>query len=433
MYAVISFSHKKIDISIRERIALRQDEITSFYKNLFISCPKIEECILLSTCNRFEILLYGNDLQKLDLENIVAFVAQKRGIESEILKENVNIFCDDEAVEHIFKVASSLDSLVVGETQITGQLKSAYKASYDLGFCKKALTRLVHFAFKCSALVRNQTQISKNPVSVASAAVAKFMQYSPSKEEKVIVVGTGEIGSLCAKHLLSHGFKIILLSGRIESANALAKELGCNVETASLSSLYALLSVHPYLFTATGAPHTIITKEVTPPLKQCLWFDMALPRDIEDGIQGAEVFVIDDLQEIVNENIARRQKEITSALKIIQEQSKEFFAWIKTLEVEPIIKAFRIKAKDCAISEIQRAIKKGFLAREHAEEVQRILHNAFNKFLHHPTVYIKTIKENPEGDFILDNVRKLFDLGGVEIYKNPYKCEGYFKNKKDEK
>lgn len=431
MYALISFSHKKLDISLREKVAFPQDEIPRLYKSLLETCLKIQECIILSTCNRFEILLYGEELSIEDMNDLIELIAKKRGIESKMLKECANVFFQREAVEHIFKVASSLDSLVVGETQITGQLKGAFKTSYELGYCKRALSRLVHFAFKCSALVRNQTQISKSPVSVASVAVSKFMQHSPSRDEKVIVVGTGEIGNLCAKHLLSHGFKIILLSGRIQSAQSLAEELGEGVEVAPLKSLYSLLSTHPYLFTATGAPHAIITKDITPPNKKCLWFDMALPRDIEDGVVGAEVFVIDDLQEIVNENISKRQQELSVALQIIDEQTKEFFAWIKTLEVEPIIKAFRAKAEECTISEVKRAIKKGFLSRENAQEVERILHNAFNKFLHHPTVYIKTIKENPEGDFILDNVKKLFDLGGLEIYQNPHKCEEYFKDKKD--
>lgn len=431
MYAVISFSHKKLDISLREQIALPHDEIPSFYQGIFQTSSLLEECVILSTCNRFELLLYGEGLGEGDLDGLIEYLAQRRGVESQILRENANIFCDARAIEHILKVASSLDSLVVGETQITGQLKGAYKTSFELGFCKKALGRLVHFALKCSALIRNQTQISKSPVSVASVAVAKFMQYNPSREEKVIVVGTGEIGNLCAKHLLSHGFSIILLSGRIQSAQALAQELGERVEVAPFSSLYSLLALHPYLFTATGAPHAIITKEVIPPKKQCLWFDMALPRDIEDGVVGAEVFVIDDLQEIVNDNINKRQQELSNALEIVDEQTREFFAWIKTLEVEPVIKSFRAKAKECAIYEIKRAIKKGFLPRENAEEVERILHNAFNKFLHHPTVYIKTIKEHPEGDFILENVKKLFDLSELEDNQNPHQYEDYFKNTKD--
>lgn len=429
MYALISFSHKKLDISVREKIAIPQDELENFYQ-LFLSVfLRVQECIILATCNRFEILLYG-ELGEGDLQEMVTFMAQSRGIESSKLKDGVELYLQERAVWHIFKVASSLDSLVVGETQITGQLKNAYRYSFDHGFCKKALTRAVHFAFKTAAMVRNQTQISKNPISVASVAVAKFLQYQPDKNKQVIVVGTGEIGSLCAKHLLANGFRIILLSGKIQNAQKLASELGDGVEVASFSDLKVLLHLHPYLFSATGAPYPIITQEmIEKEDEERLWFDLALPRDIE--VSGVRLFVIDDLQEIVSENISRREEGLQSAYKIIQDQIHEFYQWIQSLEVEPIIKAFREKAKECCHGELDRAIKKGFLPKESYESVERILHNAFNKFLHHPTAYIKTIKENPESDFILGSVKKLFDLEDYEIYQNPYNCEGYYKSKKD--
>lgn len=429
MYALISFSHKKLDINVREKIALPQDELENFYQLFLSTFLRVQECIILVTCNRFEILLYG-ELGEGDLQEMVTFIAQSRGIESSRLKEGVELYLQERAVWHIFKVASSLDSLVVGETQITGQLKNAYRYSFDHGFCKKALTRAVHFAFKTAAIVRNQTQISKNPISVASVAVAKFLQYQPDKNKQVIVVGTGEIGSLCAKHLLANGFKIILLSGKIQNAQKLASELGDGVDVASFSDLKDLLHLHPYLFSATGAPHPIITQEmIEKEDKERLWFDLALPRDIE--VSGVRLFVIDDLQEIVSENVSRREEGLQSAYKIIQDQIHEFYQWIQSLEVEPIIKAFREKAKECCHGELDRAIKKGFLPKESYESVERILHNAFNKFLHHPTAYIKTIKENPESDFILGSVKKLFDLEDYEIYQNPYNCEGYYKSKKD--
>ena len=430
MYALMSFSHKNLEISVRERIAVPQGELENFYQHFLSAFPKVQECIILATCNRFEILLYG-ELEERDLQEMVDFVAQSRGIESSQLKESVELYLQERAVWHIFKVASSLDSLVVGETQITGQLKNAYRYSFDHGFCKKALTRVVHFAFKTQALVRNQTQISKNPVSVASVAVAKFLQYQPDRSQKVIVVGTGEIGSLCAKHLLANGFNVVLLSRQITSSQKLADELGSGVEVESMSKLKELLHTYPYLFSATGAPHTIITQEmIESEDSRRLWFDLALPRDIE-SIEGVKLFVIDDLQEIVNENISKREEELQNAYKIVQNQIEEFYRWIQSLEVEPIIKSFREKARECCHLELDRAIKKGFLPKESYESVERVLHNAFNKFLHHPTAYIKTIKENPESDFILGNVKKLFDLQDYEIYQNPYNCEGYYKNKKD--
>lgn len=430
MYALISFSHKKLDISVREKIALPQNELENFYQIFLSTFPKAQECIVLATCNRFEILLYG-ELAESDLEEMVSFIASHRGIESASLKEGVEFYLQERAVWHIFKVASSLDSLVVGETQITGQLKNAYRYSFDHGFCKKALTRVVHFAFKTAALVRNQTQISKNPVSVASVAVAKFLQCQPDRTQKVVVVGSGEIGSLCAKHLLANGFEIILLSGQIQNAQKLAEELGEGVGVVDFSELKNLLNLHPYVFSATGASHAVITQDmIESEDSRRLWFDLALPRDIEE-MSGAQIFVIDDLQEIVNENISKREEELQNAYKIVQNQISEFYQWIKSLDVEPIIKSFRDKAKECCHLELERAIKKGFLPKEQYENVERILHNAFNKFLHHPTTYIKTIKENPESDFILGNVKKLFDLQDFEIYQNPYNCEGYYKNKKD--
>lgn len=430
MYALISFSHKKLDISIREKISVPQNELDNFYQLFLSTFPKAQECVILATCNRFEVLLFG-ELAERDLEEMVAFIAQMRGIELSKLQNGVELYLQERAVWHIFKVASSLDSLVVGETQITGQLKNAYRYSFDRGFCKKALTRVVHFAFKTAALVRNQTQISKNPVSVASVAVAKFLQCQPNKNKKVIVIGTGEIGSLCAKHLLANDFEIILLSRQIQSAQKLRDELGEKVEVASFSDLKELLHLHPYLFSATGAPHAIITQDmIEKEDERRLWFDLALPRDIEN-IKGVRLFVIDDLQGIVNENISKREEELQNAYKIVQDQICEFYQWIKSLDVEPIIKSFREKAKMCCHLELDRAIKKGFLPKEQYESVERILHNAFNKFLHHPTTYIKTIKENPESDFILGNVKKLFDLEDYEIYQNPYNCEGYYKNKKD--
>lgn len=430
MYALISFSHKKLDISLREKIALPQSELEDFYKLFFSTFAKVQECVILATCNRFEVLLYG-DLSQSDLRDMVMMIANHRGIEGEKLLEGAELYLGERAVWHIFNVASSLDSLVVGETQITGQLKNAYRYSFDHGFCKKALTRVVHFAFKTAALVRNQTQISKNPVSVASVAVTKFLQCNPSRTQKVLVVGCGEIGSLCAKHLLSNGFNIIVLSRQIHSAQKLCDELGEGAEVASFADLKDLLHTYPYLFSATGAPHAIITQDmIESEDSRRLWFDLALPRDIE-GVEGVRLFVIDDLQEIVNENISKREEELQNAHSIVQTQICEFYQWIKSLDVEPIIKSFREKARECCHLELERAIKKGFLPKESYKSVERVLHNAFNKFLHHPTTYIKTIKENPESDFILGNVKKLFDLQDYEIYQNPYNCEGYYKNKKD--
>ncbi|MCE3046821.1 glutamyl-tRNA reductase [Helicobacter kayseriensis] len=426
MYCVISFSHKHLDISIRERIAFPQSELKQFYTKLFSSFSFIQECILLSTCNRFELLLVVNSK---DVKSIVEWIASYRDISLSQLQSGVQLLFEDEALDHIFSVASSLDSLVLGETQITGQLKNAYKTSYEFGFCKKELTRAMHFAFKCAALIRSQTQISKSPTSVASVAIAHFLNLNPQKK-KVVVVGTGEIGILCVKYLLSHGFEVLLLSRTLDHACAIKQELNDDrIDIASFANLTEIINSHPYLFCATGAPHAIITKDM---IKTCsfqrIWFDLALPRDIQPlEEENIALFVIDDLQEVVVENKNKREEELQKARGMICQQVKLFRQWLASLDVEPLIKAFREKAKQCCIDEVSRAIKKGFLDSAEEEKVMRIMHNAFNKFLHHPTTYIKTIKENPESDFIVENIQKLFDLRGKEVFNNPYKCEKHLK------
>lgn len=162
MQAVLSFSHKNLSIDLREKIALPQEEVEDFYRALLAEFALIDECILLSTCNRFELLLFTS---LGDLSPIVAFIASYRNLDLSLIAESAQMFYAQDAIRHIFAVASSLDSLIIGETQITGQLKDAYKRACDLGFCKKELSSVMHFALKTSALIRSQTQISKNPTS----------------------------------------------------------------------------------------------------------------------------------------------------------------------------------------------------------------------------------------------------------------------------
>lgn len=422
MYSVLSFSHKKLEISIRERIAFPQSELDTFYAELFAKFPQIKECVLLSTCNRFELILFA---QMQDLSPLLEFIASYRQIDLKLLQEGAQIFYAHKAVEHIFRVASSLDSLVVGETQITGQLRDAYKLSYELGFCQRELTRVIHFAFKTAAMIRSETQISKNPTSVASVAISHFLSLV-KKKEKVVVVGSGEIGSLCIKYLLNQDFEVVLLSRTLENAQALKDEINDErIEVLPFAELSRVLNTYPYLFSATGADHMIITQEM---IKPCdfhrIWFDLALPRDIEHcQREDITLFEIDDLQGMVANNKDKREEEAKKAQEIIAEQIYVFFQWLDGLEVEPIIKALREKAKQCCFDEVSRAVKKGFLDSQNEEEVLRILHNTFNKFLHHPTLYIKKIKEKPESDFVLENIKQLFDLEEEKSLSNPYKCE----------
>ncbi|ANV97483.1 glutamyl-tRNA reductase [Helicobacter enhydrae] len=430
MYAVVSFSYKHLEIALREQIALPQDKMQEFYASLKAEISEIEECIVLSTCNRFELIMALERWDEALLVRIVQWVAGYQGVSYESLKNGAMLFGGKEAIGHIFEVASSLDSLVVGETQITGQLKSAYKFSYENGFCHKELTRLIHFAFKCAAMIRTQTQISKNAISISSIAVSQLMLLCGDTPKKALVIGAGEMGRLCVRHLLAHQFEVKLIVRHLENAREFVESLDTpSISVASFGDLQSDLCDYPYVFTATGAQNAIITKAmIAPSALDRIWFDLALPRDIEGSREelqgkGISLYVIDDLQELMNANMQKRQGELLEAHKIIKHQIQEFEIWLKGLEVEPLIKSFREKARTCCVGEVDRAIQKGYLQEEERENVIRILHNAFNKFLHHPTIYIKSIQEKPEGDFILENVKKLFDLGEQNTTQMSYKCE----------
>jgi glutamyl-tRNA reductase len=218
---------------------------------------------------------------------------------------------DEEAITHLFSVISSLDSLVIGESQITGQVKDAFRFSYENGTAGRKLNRIISYAVKCAAEVRNATQISENPISIASVAVAQAAEIVGDNLAGMtgVVVGTGDMGKLAAKHLLRAGCDVILLGRDVEKVQKVAYELGENVKAADLSKLPKYLNRYRLLFTATSSPDPVITKEIVEDrdLKR-IWFDMAIPRDIEEiEMDQLQIFRIDDLRSISADNHAMRQ------------------------------------------------------------------------------------------------------------------------------
>jgi glutamyl-tRNA reductase len=204
-YLTLSFTHKNTDIKVREKLALSDEEKSAKFQEELISHESINESIILSTCNRVEIILSVKSC-----DEVIDFVYEKlsnlSGISKEELEGRGDIYEDNGAIHHLFSVISSLDSLVIGETQIVGQLKDAYRFSFENGFCDQKLSRAMHHAFKCAAMVRSSTDISKNPISVSSVAVAKAKEiFGNIGGFTAILVGAGEMSELAAKHLIGNG------------------------------------------------------------------------------------------------------------------------------------------------------------------------------------------------------------------------------------
>ncbi|HGZ70499.1 MAG TPA: glutamyl-tRNA reductase, partial [Nitratifractor sp.] len=358
-YQVLSFNYKECSLEQRESIAFKsKEEIETFLKTI-TDFDFILEAFVINTCNRVEIVTSSRD-SFATYHTILGILSKTKGINFYELEKSALYYEKDKAVEHIFKVVSSLESMVIGEAQITGQVKEAFKISFENKTAGAELNRLVSSAVRCAAQVRNSTNISENPVSIASVAVAQAEVERESLSGMVgLVIGAGEMGRLAAKHLLRAGADVLIVSRTIAHAQSLAEELGENVKVGEYEKLSYYLNKYRLLFTATRAKEPIITKEmVEEKLINRTWFDMAIPRDISKDIDfdNIKVYYIDDLQAISSSNHALRREKALEAAEIVSEHKDNFLKWLHALAVEPVIKQMRLDVENIVKSEVQRVV-----------------------------------------------------------------------------
>ncbi|BEJ80270.1 glutamyl-tRNA reductase [Campylobacter coli] len=427
MYYCISFTHKNTDLSLRERLSFSDEAKKNEFLRLLSIHENIEECLVISTCNRVEIVAY---VKEACAEYIIKYLALLCNVDKESLVQKADIFEDSGAIHHLFSVASSLDSLVVGETQIAGQLKDAFAFALKNNFCAVHLSRAIHSAFKCAAKVRNETQISKNPISVASVAVAKAKELLPLDGKSAIVIGAGEMGELAAKHLITAGARVIVLNRDMEKARILCERLGVLSECDSLNNLKKYLDEYELFFSATNAPNAIITNSLIDEVShKRYFFDIAVPRDIYiSENEKISVFAVDDLEVVVRKNLALREQEARMAYGIIGRETAEFFRYLNDLALTPIIKAIRLQAKECANKQLQIALDKGYLKHSDEEEARKLIHQVFKAFLHTPTMNLKHLQGKMQSDTVINAMRYIFDLENNLEGLNQYTCEFNMEN-----
>ncbi|RUM65812.1 MAG: glutamyl-tRNA reductase [Sulfurimonas sp.] len=408
-YLIISFTHKNSTLAIREKLAYPDENHKVGCLEKLNSVSSIEESILLSTCNRMEIFCYCSDLESAS-EHIFTLLNSRSHIAIDELKSRSDIFDDKGAIYHLFSVASSLDSLVVGETQIAGQLKDAFRFAYDNGFCKHELSRAIHYAFKCAAEVRNSTNISSNPVSIASVAVAQISKEAEDLEGKrALVIGAGEMSSLTAKHLISHGVEVTMMNRTRSKAEAIAREYGTKVR--DFEELHDAVNEYELLFTSTGSKQPIITDKY---VQSChfkrYWVDMAVPRDIEcHNDNDIVLYQVDDLKNIVDENLALREEEATLSYTTVARHTKLFFECLKRLSVEPIIKEIYKRAYQASIDEAARVIGKGFIPKAYEQEAVKMGEQVVKRFLHELTSKIRASSNGSESDTLIKALNYILD------------------------
>lgn len=436
-YLIVSFTHKNTDIKTREKLAFGNELEKETFLKTVLDNKQINEAMLISTCNRVELIASVQCCNNSSKE-ILQLFSNRSGIDFHSLHERADVYENMAAIYHLFTVASSLDSLVIGETQIAGQLKDAFRFAIEKKFSNQKLSRVMNFAFKCAAKVRNITQLGTGSVSVASTAVAKARQlYKDTKSVRALVIGAGEMSELACRHLLKSGFDVVICSRNIKKARILAHSIitdgngnsyaANQIEVKPYEELEYLLDSMELLVTATSAPYPIITKEMVKENSIARnWFDIALPRDIEEmNISNLHIYSVDDLQCIVDETLELRANQAKEAFGIVRQMSEEFFIWLKSLAVEPIIKNIRTKSDEIIDKKIQIAIKKKFIKHDDVANIEKLCQSIMAEFLHTPTIKLKEVSVSLKGDEILNTAQNLFGIQDENTIDNAYKINNY--------
>lgn len=402
-YFSISFTHKNTSIEVREKLALSEDYKRNELIKLVLANDDIDECVVLSTCNRIEIMCYTNTLIGIS-EYILKCLCLVCKIDEILIKNSPDIYEDSGFIHHLFSVASSLDSLVIGETQIVGQIKDALNKSLNVPNLKTA----IEYSFKCAAEIRNETQISKNSVSVSSVAVAKARELMDLKSKKILLIGSGQMIELAARHLLNHTQgNISIISRTYENALKLAKEL--DIKCLNYNDLKDLLNDFDVIFSATSSVEPIITEEIIQKTNhKTYFFDIAVPRDISlKNSELIEVFSVDSLNEIVKKNMQFKDEQAKIAYSIVSKMVSEFYKDLNKFQVNPIIKTMRLNADLIINQELKKAIKKGYLKNSDELEALKFAKQVMKAYLHEPTIKLKNIDET---GLEVDSLNYIFDV-----------------------
>ncbi len=431
-YQILSFNHNNCEQAFREQMAFADEEEKSTFLNELVEFKFIHEAFVVSTCNRVEIMVATSDNFS-SYHTILGLLSKKSGIDFYKLKSSGRKYDDEDAIVHIFSVVSSLDSLVIGESQITGQVREAFRFSYENGTAGPKLNRVVSQAVKCAAEVRNQTSISSRPLSIASVAVAQAHKIYGDNITGMrgIVIGAGEMGIIATKNLLRLGCDVLLLGRDIEKTEKIAEELGENVKAASVENLPRYLNRYRLLFSATSSKKPIIEPWMIENANlERVWFDMAIPRDIGDmGLENLKLFRIDDLKNISSENYALKQEQAIKAKEIVLKYKDEYYAWIKVLSIEPIIKEMRLQVQNAIEKELNRAIKKRFVPKEFESNIKKMSEQMFNRFLHDATQNLRQSSAQTNGSNKVDAIREIFNIdiddSNIQQYDNEHHVKGY--------
>jgi len=416
MILLLGVNHKTTPLAVREQLALNKG-----YEEPLLALRNIagcKECYLLSTCNRVEIVVVAE--ANAQVEEDIAKLLFGTSVAPEQRQDYLYIYRNNEAVHHLFMVSTSLDSMIVGEAQILGQLKEAYRHASEIKCTGPVLNRLLHKSFSVAKRVRSETQIGASAVSISYAAVELAKKIFGTLENKnVLLIGAGEMAELAAEHLVSQGVnKVVVANRTLSRAMDLARRF--NGTAVSLDELFSQLEQADIVISSTGAPNIILHKKDVKPIMRIrrnepiFFIDIAVPRDLDpelNTLDNVYLYDIDDLHNVVEINKSERDKEAVKARRIVDEEALKFQNWLDGLSVVPTITALRKKADDICQAELERTLSRlPHLSADEQKTIAKMASAISSKLLHDPLSYLKDESCKEQNEVKVEMIRAAFGL-----------------------
>jgi glutamyl-tRNA reductase len=416
--ALVGLSYRTAPIEMRERIASQLQPLSKTLRRIR-QLDGIEEACVLATCNRLEVYTSGRQEPARLRRHVRLFLGEAASMPLASLEPHLLQADGPAALHHLFRVSSSLESMVIGEPQILGQVKEAYKLATDERAAGPALQRAFQRAFKVAKRVRTETGIAENAVSMSFAAVELGRQiFDDLAGKNVLLVGAGKMGGLAAKHLRAHGVRQVRVASRsLQTAERVARDVGGTAS--SMQDLPLLLSQADIVICSTAAPGFVIDKPMVASVlrdrrfRALLFVDIAVPRDVDPRVGELDnvfVYDVDDLQAVLESNRRQRQAEAAAAETMVQAELDGFLAYLNSQRVVPVIKSLRQKALGIAEIEVQRTLASSTMDPKLEKKIRAMTTSIINKMLHPVLAELKAKGESGDPEGMAELVSRIFEL-----------------------
>ena len=417
---LIGLSHKTAPVEMRERLAFNESRLQDALATL-VDQDTVDEGLIVSTCNRVELLASAPAGADRGLDRLTGFLCSFHNLQPSTLNGHIYAHADTEAIKHIFRVASSLDSMIVGESQILGQVKEAYQSAVEAGTVGRVLSQLMNRAINVAKRIRTETAVAQNPVSVSSVAVELARKiFGDLSDKTVLLVGAGEMGELAARSLVEAGTsKLIVTNRTAERSEEIARKFGSGA--VNFEAFYDVLPSADIVLCSTGAHGYVIhpaeTKKALKSRKRgpLLFIDISVPRNIDPAVAGLDntfLFDVDDLESVVKSNLREREREAQIAEAIIESEVEGFMSQLRSLDLGPAVVEVKQLLSQMALSEYRRNRKRlGALNAEQEAAIQDVLLPALVNKLSHPViVHLRHAARNGEPSEVIEELRKMIRI-----------------------